>query len=105
MKNKRQARFAEDFREKSVKREKKMFFQNEDHSEDVKVGTITSWNNSSAYGIISLIDTKESLLFHVTGKKSKDWIPAKGQMVKFTSVMDKIKKKTIAFNVCLCMDN
>jgi len=66
---------------------------------------IVSWNGNSAYGIIRALDTKETLLFHVTGKKSKDWLPGKGQIVEFKPVMDKIKKKTIAVNVCLFMND
>ena len=105
LKNKRQARFGVDSREKSVKREKKVFLQNDDKFKNFEVGTVTSWNNSSAYGIIKIMDRKETLLFHVTGKKSNDWIPVKGQMVKFKSAVDKIKKETIAVNVSLCMDD
>jgi len=105
LKNKRQARFAVDSRESVVKRGKKISCKNEDHWEDVRVGTIVSWNGNSAYGIIRALDTKETLLFHVTGKKSKDWLPGKGQIVEFKPVMDKIKKKTIAVNVCLFMND
>jgi cold shock CspA family protein len=65
----------------------------------MKSGTIQSWNHLNAFGIVKENRTKNTMLFHITGKKDSSWIPGKGDRVQYKISMDKIKKKEIAVDV------
>ena len=62
-------------------------------------GIVQSWNAHHAFGILREEKSKLTVLFHITGKKTKGWIPEKGDRVEYKTTMDKMKNKEIAVDV------
>ena len=64
-----------------------------------KSGIVQSWNPHNAFGILREEKSKLTVLFHITGKKTKNWIPEKGDRVQYKTTLDKMKQKEIAVDV------
>jgi len=43
--------------------------------------------------------SKLTVLFHITGTKTENWIPEKGDRVQYKTTLDKMKHKEIAVDV------
>jgi len=65
----------------------------------IKTGIVQSWNHQNAFGILREEKSKLTVLFHITGKKTKNWIPEKGDRVQYKTKLDNVKHKEIAVDV------
>jgi len=65
----------------------------------IKLGIVQSWNPQNAFGILREEKSKLTVLFHITGKKTKNWVPEKGDRVQYKTTLDKMKHKEIAVDV------
>ena len=62
-------------------------------------GIVQSWNSHHAFGVLREEKSQHTFLFHVTGKRTKNWIPEKGDRVQFRITMDNMKHEEIAVDI------